>query len=217
MYVQQACTVSFSTTTGAAKNELTQEEITRVVPHSRQAGNPFEMQQTWWLKEGRRNAANLLGKCRPMVHVYCTDLFAVGGRADSRPFRTRKYPRGLEKGQKERERDLHGVWVCVCVWRGEDDPTGPLLRKEWWSRATLDQSFFFSFFSIFVCLFEDGGGQDTLLWKSKGGGHRDPPFAKKRVTRLAGKSHQRITTMLFIYLTLPHEGALVRKREKKKT
>jgi hypothetical protein len=29
------------------RDELAQEETTGIIPHSRQAGNPFEMQQTW--------------------------------------------------------------------------------------------------------------------------------------------------------------------------
>lgn len=61
--------------------------------------------------------------------------------------------------------------------------------------ATLDHSFFFSFlfFSFFffspVCLFDDGGGEERhATQKSKEELHRDPPFAKQRATRLAGKA-----------------------------
>lgn len=72
-------------------------------------------------------AWGLKGETQFIVYILSV---AVGG-ADSRPFRTRKYPRGLEKGAKrerQRERDLHGV--CCVEGGGEDDPTGPLLREE---------------------------------------------------------------------------------------
>lgn len=103
--------VSFEQQQVAAKDELAPEETTGVVPPIRgKRGILSRCSRHGFLERERRNAANVLaisayGACI----LYC--VFAVGG-ADSRPFRTRKYPRAGE-GAK-RERDLHGMYVCVC-------------------------------------------------------------------------------------------------------
>lgn len=215
MYGMYSRPISFEQQQVLQKGRINTRRNNRGSPHSRQAGNPFEMQQTWVFEQERRNAANLLAMSAYGLHVYC--MFAVGG-ADSRPFRTRKYPRGLEKGRKKRVRERFAWGVCACV-EGGWSYRPPVAERMVISRDSRPL-FFLSFFSSLdtrVLIRWWRGERTRYCEKAKSRSSR-LPSAKKRVGELrgwAGKKPPKDNNDAFYPSYTASWRALLRKRIKK--